>query len=140
VSSAWIGLAGVVVGGVIATLWSWLAVVRQELADAVVAARLVDEDLRTIESASPGTARPAADVWTANRVALAKVLGETQWHAVSDVYRQGGAGTSPDEDPALRTRVDAARGALEPLVRGKRYVTRQRAQNWLGARSRASRR
>ena len=54
-SSAWIGLIGVVVGGVISTLWQWLAVVRQELSDAVVSARLVNEDLQ--ERPSQGAAK-----------------------------------------------------------------------------------
>ena len=55
-SSAWIGLIGVVVGGVISTLWQWLAVVRQELSDAVVSARLVNEDME--ERPSKAQQRP----------------------------------------------------------------------------------
>ena len=44
-SSVWIGFIGVIVGGLITTVWSWLAVIRQELGDAMVSARLVDESL-----------------------------------------------------------------------------------------------
>lgn len=43
-NSVWIGLVGVIVGGLITTLWSWLSVVRQELSDGMVAARMVDDD------------------------------------------------------------------------------------------------
>jgi hypothetical protein len=86
-SSAWFGLIGVVVGGFISTLWSWLAVIRQELSEAVVAARLVDEDLRCTEAllsvSSQVTAHPDAGVWAGNRVALARVPGHRQWNAVT---------------------------------------------------------
>src|SRR6266568_535827 len=51
VSAVWIGLIGVIIGGLIATTWSWLAVVRQELSDAMVSARLIDESLASLEQA-----------------------------------------------------------------------------------------
>jgi len=44
-----VGLTGVVVGGLISTGWKWLAAIRQELADGVVGARLVDHDLTCLE-------------------------------------------------------------------------------------------
>jgi hypothetical protein len=77
--AAWFGLIGVVVGGLISTLWSWLAVVRQELSEAMVAARLIDEDLLPVAIPHPGGAElPDADIWVENRVALAKALGKSQ--------------------------------------------------------------
>ena len=139
VSSAWFGLIGVVVGGLISTLWSWLAVVRQELSEAMVAARLVDEDLRSAEALVSGTGAARADldrdVWAANRVALAKVLGHPQWNALVEVYRRG-ARTSYEPGDSFRQHLSVARASLDPLVRGKRYVPRQRWGNWLDARRR----
>jgi hypothetical protein len=44
----WSGFIGVVVGALISTLWSWLAVIRQELSDAMVAAWMVNEDLANL--------------------------------------------------------------------------------------------
>jgi len=125
-SEAWFGLLGVVVGGAISTIWSWLSVVRAELAEAMVAARLLDEDLRRIEAAL-GAGEGRHDVrldlveWGRQRVSLARVLGRPQWRAVAVVYESGvprGRGTRvPGAD-----RVRRAREALEPLVEGKRYV------------------
>jgi hypothetical protein len=131
VSAAWFGLIGVVVGGLISTVWSWLAVVRQELSDAMVAARLVDEDLRSVDLAIPG---PSLDIkpetWSANRVALAKVLGREQWDAVAEVYRhQAQSETPADASPGELLR--DARDALAPLVAGKRYIFPQRWRNAL---------
>ena len=130
-SSAWFGLIGVVVGGLISTLWQWLAVVRQELSEAMVAARLVDEDLRRVEHAlsqDVATAKPDTRIWLANRIALARGLGQKQWDAVADAYRVY-AGTSGDAPDAPRERLKAAREAIEPLVKGKRYVLIQRWHN-----------
>jgi hypothetical protein len=113
-SAAWFGLIGVIVGGVISTVWSWLAVVRQELTDAMVAARLINEDLNAYAHRAPD-----ADLWSANRNALAKVLGKTQWDAVAAVYRHN----------PTAAQVSAAGNALRPLVQGKRYVIPQRWRN-----------
>ena len=115
-SSAWIGFVGVVVGALVSTLWQWLAVVRQELSEAVVAARLVDESLR----AAAGTAKPDPSIWIENRVALAKALGRKQWDAVASVYREGGA-----SEEQLKT----AREAIARLVQGKRHVLVDRLHN-----------
>ena len=132
-SEAWFGLLGVVVGGVISTLWSWLSVVRQELSDGMVAARLVDEDLRGFDASVAGR-KPAdalsAATWGEHRVALAKVLGEHQWNAVADAY-QLEAQSQSARHPA-RT-VAEARAALKPLVQGKRYVIPQRWRNMFAA-------
>ena len=140
VSSAWFGLIGVVIGGLISTLWSWLSVVRQELSEAVVAARLVDEDLRSTEAVlsarGDASAHPDAAVWAGNRVALAKVLGHRQWQTVAGIYRAG-ARTSPESEGSFPQHLTEARAALDPLVWGKRYVTRQRWRNWLDARRRS---
>ena len=132
-NAAWFGLIGVIVGGVISTVWSWLAVVRQELTDAMVAARLVDEDLVTQVAPSldpDGRAlRPDLALWSAHRISLAKVLGKEQWNAVAAVYRpRDGLETPPPTAAELQT----ARSALRPLVEGKRYVIPQRWRNMVG--------
>lgn len=121
-SAAWFGLLGVVVGGVISSLWSWLAVVRQELSDAMVAARLVDLELSERE-ASDGSRVPAAatSIWNESRAALAKVLGKPQWDAISRVYANGSSSSPTD--------IETARQALAELVAGKRYVLPQRWRN-----------
>lgn len=129
-SEAWFGLLGVVVGGFISTLWSWLSVVRQELSDGMVAARLLDEDLKRFD-ASVDRREPAdavsADMWREHRVALAKVLGEPQWNAVADAYRP--ADPSQSGQPASLGTVADARAALKPLAQGKRHVLPQRWRN-----------
>jgi hypothetical protein len=133
VSEAWFGLLGVVVGGLISTLWSWLSVVRQELSEGMVAARLVDDELRRVDP-SVGGATPATplsgDMWGEYRVALARVLGERQWNAVADAYRLAAEPTSAE---ALPRAVANARVALQPLVQGKRYVMSQRWKNVVAA-------
>jgi hypothetical protein len=73
-SSAWFGLIGVVVGGLISTLWQWLAVVRQELSEAMVAARLVDEDLRGVDRQT-GHEHLAGESRRAGQGARAKAMG-----------------------------------------------------------------
>jgi hypothetical protein len=125
VSEAWFGLLGVVVGGVISTLWNWLAAVRQELSDAMVAARLVEEELRVMadDDGSGGRTPVSQDVWETYRVPLAKVLGERQWRAVADVYH----GSMPRQPTSEETA--KAREALRPLVQGKRRVVGQRWRN-----------
>jgi hypothetical protein len=130
-SSAWFGLIGVVVGGLIATLWQWLAVVRQELSEAMVAARLIDEELRRVEetlSEDVKAAKPDTSIWLANRVPLARVLGQKQWDAVADAYRVH-ASTSGDARGASGEPLKGARDAIKPLVKGKRYVLFQRWHN-----------
>jgi hypothetical protein len=136
-SSAWFGLIGVVVGGLISTLWQWLAVVRQELSEAMVAARLVDEDLRGVEqtlSQDAAIAKPDTSIWLANRVALDRGLGQKQWGDVADAYRVH-AGTSGDARGTPRESLKAARDAIEPLVKGKRYVLTQRWHNFVAKRT-----
>jgi hypothetical protein len=137
-SSAWFGLIGVVVGGLIATVWQWLAVVRQELSEAMVGARLVDEDLRRVEetlSQDVTAAKPDTNIWLANRVALARVLGQRQWDAIADAYRVR-AGTSGEVTEASGERLNAAREAISPLVKGKRYALMDRRHNLLARRDR----
>jgi hypothetical protein len=129
-SAVWIGFVGVIVGGLITTAWSWLTVVRQELGDAMVAARLVDEDLATAAQAlrmSGGDARLQVDghIWAQNRGALARVLGRQQWEEVSAAYRQG----HQSSVGSLGDCVSTARTALAELVAGKRYVVPQRWRN-----------
>jgi hypothetical protein len=117
-SAVWIGLIGVIIGGLIATTWSWLAVVRQELSDAMVSARLIDESLASLEQAMLTSGADAyrqfdAQVWEQNRGALARVLGKEQWDAVSSVYRY--SDSSPPDD-SFRAHVSTARKALKELV------------------------
>jgi hypothetical protein len=118
-SSVWIGFIGVVVGGVISTLWQWLAVVRQELSDAVVAARLVNEDLQERSSQGAATAERDTSAWIENRVALARALGEEQWKAVAKAYRA-------PADPSSAT---DAQQAIERLVKSKRSALFMRLGN-----------
>jgi uncharacterized membrane protein YccC len=132
-SAVWIGLIGVILGSVISIAWSWLAVIRQELSDAMVGARLVDEDLAALDHAirtPTGTMnpRPSPRIWKQNRTALARVLGEQQWEEVSAVYRRQGH-QLPDDSLSLD--IAAARSALRELVAGKRYVIPQRWRNIL---------
>jgi hypothetical protein len=123
-NSVWIGFVGVIVGGLITTVWSLLAIVRTELADGMVAARLVDEDLAAREHGprspgeNPGTA-PKTSIWEHNRAALARVLGPQQWAAVSAAYRH------PLPEGMLHD-IGAARAALSRLVAGKRHVIGRR--------------
>jgi hypothetical protein len=121
-SSAEWGLLGVVVGGMITSVWSWLALIRQDLSDAVVAARLVEEDLCSVPAGEGVPLDPKT--WALNRAALAKALGYRQWQAVSDLYGKQEASRSSRE-------VEQARAALKPLVRGKRYLVLQRWRNML---------
>jgi hypothetical protein len=61
-------------------------------------------------------------------VALAKVLGEPQWHAVAYAYRLAAA-SGASQDRVSATMVAEARAAVRPLVQGKRYVIPQRWRN-----------
>jgi hypothetical protein len=133
VSSAWFGLIGVVVGGLISTAWGWLAAIRTELSEALVAARLVDADLRRFENSSAVPQDRHSfefhpKTWANNRAALARVLGRRQWDLVAEAC-DGLAQASTEEDESLRAIVHEARDALDPLVSGKRYVMRQRLDN-----------
>ena len=127
-AAVWIGFVGVVVGGLITTVWNWLAVVRQELSDGMVSARLVHEDLSNLTEALDETEHPVinAAVWQQNRGSLARVLGRQQWEAVSVVYRNYTSAVSGD---ALRGTIIDAQGALQDLVDGKRYIIPQRWRN-----------
>ena len=133
VSSAWFGLIGVVVGGLISTAWGWIAAIRMELSEAVVAARLVDAQLRRFEnsSATPPDRHSLEfhpETWANNRPALARVLGRHQWDVVAEAC-DGLAQPSVEEDESLRAIVHEARDALDPLVSGKRHVMQQRLGN-----------
>ena len=72
-SAVWIGFVGVIVGSVITIAWSWLAVIRQELSDGMVAARLVDENLAILSATMRNkvSAQIDLDIWEQNRAALA---------------------------------------------------------------------
>ncbi len=132
-SSVWIGFVGVIVGGLITTVWSWLAAIRLELSDAMVAARLVDENLAALDQerrssrAHPATP-PGTHVWEQNRAALARVLGKKQWTDVSAVYRHD----HPLPEDSVHNQIAVAQAALAGLVAGKRYVVGQRWRNLSG--------
>jgi hypothetical protein len=133
-SSVWIGFVGVIVGGLITALWAWLAGIRQELGDAMVSARLVDDDLAALGEAarSPGGVPALADgdlVWQQNRAALARVLGQREWAEVSTAYRHC---VRPQPEYSLPDDIAAAQTALAQLVSGKRYVIGQRWWNMTG--------
>jgi hypothetical protein len=130
-SSVWIGFVGVIVGGLITTVWSWLTVVRQELSDGMVAARLVDENLAALYQARPSSGgKPGTPIdsstWEQNRAALARVLGKRQWADVSAVYRHC---DYPLPEDSLHDEITAAQAALAGLVTGKRHVIGQRWRN-----------
>jgi hypothetical protein len=123
INSVWIGLIGVIVGGLITTAWSWLAVIRQELSDAMVSARLVYENLIAAEHRVNGQAVLLnSGVWDQNRAALARVLGKQDWIDVSVAFREG---SPPDK-------IIVAREALERLVSGKRYIVGKRWRTLFG--------
>lgn len=133
-SSVWIGFIGVIVGGLITTLWSWLAVLRQELSDAMVSARLVDDDLaalaQTMQSSTEVLYSQAnGRIWEQNKTALARALGKRQWIDVSTAYRHF---ADPLPEYSLDDDLAAARKALAQLVSGKRYVVGQRWRNLSG--------
>jgi hypothetical protein len=122
-NSFWIGLIGVIVGGLITTAWSWLAVIRQELSDAMVSARLIDEALKVAKQAVAGQAAFVdGGVWEQNRAALARVLGRQDWIDVSGAFREG---SSRDE-------IVKAQAALGHIVSGKRYIVGQRWRTLFG--------
>jgi hypothetical protein len=130
-SSVWIGFVGVIVGGLITTLWSWLAVIRQELSDAMVSARLVDDDLaalyETVRSLGGVLTMEHSDlIWQQNRTALARALGQRQWAEVSIAYRHC---VHPLPEYSFDDDIATARIALAQLVSGKRYVIGQRWRN-----------
>jgi hypothetical protein len=136
-SAVWIGFAGVIVGGMITVAWSWLAVIRRELSDAMVAARLVDEDLAAVAQAlstreAGAQIQPDGQVWEQHRGSLARVLGKQQWDDVSTAYRR----RDPMSEEPLPDRISAARKALAELVAGKRYIIPQRWRNALHGRGR----
>jgi hypothetical protein len=132
-NSVWIGLVGVIVGGLITTLWSWLSVVRQELSDGMVAARMVDDDLASLDvlrfqdHAADGSEDDL--IWKHNRAALARVLGRQEWATVSAAYRKYDLRS---QDDSLHDDIAAARSALAGLVSGKRYAIGRRWRNLFG--------
>lgn len=120
-----------IIGGLITTTWSWLVVVRQELSDAMVSARLIDENLAVLEQAMLASREAVYEqidshAWEQNRAALARVLGREQWEDVSSVYRHHDNSLSDD---SIRGHVSTARKALKELVAGKRYIIPQRWRN-----------
>jgi hypothetical protein len=122
VSSAIVGLIGVLVGALIAGTAQWLMAIRDELASGVVSARLVTEELERRRRSS-GDFVDA--VWQDRRESLATVLGEAEWRSVAAAYRGG-------PEPATGEMLDAAIEALGPLTRGKRRQVGRRARTLFG--------
>lgn len=122
---ALVGFVGVIVGGLVSVMGSWLVAIRAELNDAMVAARLVDADLARVKAAGIG-GEPSTAIWTANSSALAKALGYCQWEAVANVYR---GGQPSESDPVAA--VTQARRELAPFARSKRSAVHQRWRNIL---------
>jgi hypothetical protein len=120
---ALVGFVGVLIGAVVSVAGKWLVTIRDELNEAMVAARLVDADLAAMESGGDHDVPSHLASWQSNRAALAKVLGYRQWQAVSNVY---GAGNAPmlEEDTLRR-----ARNSLAPFAVSKRTAVRQRVRN-----------
>ena len=110
-----IGLVGVLVGALIAGAWGWFSEVRRELAEAVVAARLVTNELNSWDLARARS----QDAWLVHRADLARVLGADEWASVSEAY------TPVASDRQVTKAIDA----LKPLARGKRHQVIRRLRN-----------
>jgi hypothetical protein len=126
VSAAWFGLIGVVVGGLLSTIANLFSAVRQELNDAVVAARIIYSDLESDErSAADGERR--SELWATHRADLARALGYKQWMAVAAAYQTN------DLTPSVRGEIISnAMDMLRPVVASKRRIVFQRFGNFSG--------
>jgi hypothetical protein len=124
VIAAWFGIIGVLVGGLVSTITALFSEVRKELNDAVVAARIIDSDLRTEPGSSAGDEHQG-ELWATHRVALARTLGYTQWRAVAAVYE-----TKDLTGPKRAKATSEAREMLGPVVSGKRFFITQRFGNF----------
>lgn len=129
-ASAWFGLLGVLIGGLIAGVSTFALATRQELGDGVVAARLVNEDLikrRTALADGPHQGSPAArndELWNAHRIALARVLSLREWEALAECYR-----TPIEVD---ESHLDRAIELLGPWIRNKRSASWKRRKDMFG--------
>jgi hypothetical protein len=110
-----IGLVGVFVGALIAGAWGWFSEVRRELAEAVVAARLVTNELNSWDLARARS----QDAWLVHRADLARVLGADEWASVSEAY------TPVASDRQVTKAIDV----LKPLAQGKRHQVIRRLRN-----------
>jgi hypothetical protein len=119
VSEAWFGFIGVLVGGLIPIGWQLAASVRDDLGQAVVAARLVDDDLQR----HPDGSSLSPDLWREYRGALALVLTGAEWQAVAKCYRVSSPGAEA---------VATAQRRLAPFVRNKRSAFFNRRRNLRG--------
>jgi hypothetical protein len=79
---------GIALGALLPSLWAWLAIVRTEQTEGMVAARLLDSNLELVERAQ-GRGDLDAALWLQHRPALAKVLDRDAWEVVSRIYRDG---------------------------------------------------
>jgi hypothetical protein len=126
VSAAWFGLIGVVVGGLLSTIANLFSAVRQELNDAVVAARIIYSDLQSDQGSAADDER-RSELWATHRADLARALGYKQWMAVAAAYQTN------DLTPSDRGEITRkAREMLEPVVTGKRRIVIQRFGNFSG--------
>jgi hypothetical protein len=133
------GLIGVVIGSAIT--WGielWRAR-RRDTDEARVAARLVIDELRSIDNARTVNEpefrkqRELAlrqDAWLSHRAVLARELSNNRWQAVRKAYD---ALASPQRSTAGERHVDEryadAMGALEPLASNDRRYWWQRARS-----------
>ena len=115
------GFLGIALGALLPSLWAWLAIVRTEQTEGMVAARLLDSNLELVERAQ-GRGDLDAALWLQHRPALAKVLDRDAWEVVSRIYRDGGHQGS----------VAHARIHLKRLVQGKRSIIQARWRQWFG--------
>jgi hypothetical protein len=113
------GLIGVIAGGLITSGWAFVSIVRTELGDLVVAARMIHADLRRCAKASELN----RELWQQHREALARALGKRQWEAVASAYET--ETTHESADPVI----EKARDGLKRAAAGRRHVIVQRFTN-----------
>jgi hypothetical protein len=91
-TAAIFGLAGVLVGGLVATSGQYLLGVRNEYAAATVAARLIGAELNVLSAVMQSGARHersrALDTpaWDGHQAAFALVVPERHWASVQNAY------------------------------------------------------
>lgn len=144
-SEAIFGLLGVVIGSAIT--WGieiWRAR-RTDSDQARVAARLVADELRSIDNArtagEPELTRLrelalAQDAWITHRAILARELSNEGWKAIRDAYDAlASPQSSPEGEESVRTRCAGAMNALESLMSSDRRYWWQRIANRLRGRA-----
>jgi hypothetical protein len=137
VTEAVFGLVGVLVGSAIT--WGievWRAR-RTDANEARVAARLVADELLTIDSHRGGLPefhrqRDLAlqqEAWVEHRVVLARELTDEDWHAVREAYVAFAAPPGEGDAQLIWRRYSEAMRALEPLMSSSRRYWWQRLRS-----------